>query len=133
MARVYRCPTVAFEHGATSSDCRLGACVDHAHIHVLPANIDMTEALTRRYGPPLSADVTDLARWAQHGYLLFSDTSGVVKIWQPDLVPSQLLRSLAWQLTHGTEVVDWRDDPNLGSVRQTLDDLEPVLESIGPL
>jgi hypothetical protein len=107
--------------------------VDHAHIHVLPANIDMTEALTRRYGPPLSADVTDLARWAQHGYLLFSDTSGVVKIWQPDLVPSQLLRSLAWQLTHGTEVVDWRDDPNLGSVRQTLDDLEPVLESIGPL
>jgi diadenosine tetraphosphate (Ap4A) HIT family hydrolase len=31
---------VVFEHGSTSSTANAGGCIDHAHIHYVPADID---------------------------------------------------------------------------------------------
>jgi ATP adenylyltransferase len=124
LARRYSAEVMLFEHGAVSEECPIGACLEHAHIHLVPLSTDLSDPLTRRYGVPTAASVADLRNpaLAGHGYLWVHDSVRGGRYWTAEIVPSQLLRQLVAGALNMHERADWRTNPGLELVRQTLGD-----------
>ncbi len=87
-----------FEHGA-ASDQSGGACIAHAHVHVLPVAATGLVAVMRRDGLELTA-LSDITSWSEiagtaRPYLLCSDGEHSLVAFPPASVRRQYLRSAA--------------------------------------
>jgi diadenosine tetraphosphate (Ap4A) HIT family hydrolase len=87
-----------FEHGSTADETG-GACIAHAHVHVLPVEAAQVVALMRRDGLELLDNVawSEIAR-ARRPYLLCSDGDRSVVAFPPARTRHQYLRSAAGQV-----------------------------------
>lgn len=103
------------EHGAGAS-CDLGAaCVDHAHIHLIPMG-SRTTAVKERYcnrgGRPMTTS-------GLNGFRTFTDTSYVAlsiapnqyEFWPADRFPRQFVRQVCADLLGLSEFYNWRTHP----------------------
>lgn len=86
-----------FEHGSTSDPG--GACIVHAHIHVLPVSVTGLAAVMRRDEMELTA-LGDITSWTEisktpHPYLLCSDGERSLVTFPAVPVRRQYLRSAA--------------------------------------
>jgi len=114
---------MAFEHGCAEGGKRGGACVDHAHVHLLPAGCALAQRLEAIGRPGVIADLTELAQWHADGeaYLFYESRDRVKRVWSVGAIPSQLLRMLiAGELGVGDRW-DWRADFGIGTFRSTIE------------
>lgn len=116
--RQYGVMPVVFEHGP-SGEGRLAGCgVDHAHVHVVPIDMDLRPAVAALGGPPLSGWTTmsgQPQRDGQKDYLWLIDATGSW-VWHSTAIGSQIVRrAIANQL--GDETWDWKQDLREGTVR----------------
>jgi diadenosine tetraphosphate (Ap4A) HIT family hydrolase len=138
IGEIYGQPTVVFEHGPGVLECHFGCGVSHAHLHVVPGQVDLMPWL-RRHGMVWRhcASVVDAVTTsaAKDGYLLYSDERGTWLHEVNSALPSQYLRrALAAVLGLGEEW-DWRRSPHPERVAKVLTafGVQPVsrAESVG--
>jgi diadenosine tetraphosphate (Ap4A) HIT family hydrolase len=107
-------PISIMEHGAISRCQRGGACIDHAHLHLMPLTTDLYPMLSTRFSFDELGSISELRRFkdTQIPYLYFQREGfrgHGVKLAQD--VPSQLLRRVACQALGEPELWDWRVKP----------------------
>ncbi len=113
------------EHGESDSGVlQSGACIEHAHLHVVPADrSDVRRVLYRFDDWTLSGDSIDsllfAAPEAYHlvGFQSVDHSYAVRSITGP--CPSQLLRRLAADALGCSGRWNWRTNPDMEEVRQT--------------
>lgn len=107
-------PITIMEHGAINRCQRGGACIDHAHLHLLPLAADLYPILSERCAFGDLGSISELRRFkdAQIPYLYYQREklrSHAVGLSQD--VPSQMLRRIACQALGTPELWDWRKKP----------------------
>ncbi|MGA9643388.1 MAG: hypothetical protein WBQ72_18460 [Terriglobales bacterium] len=111
---ICRDPITIMEHGAINRCQRGGACIDHAHLHLMPLAEDLYPILSRRFSFDELGSISELQRFKdeQTSYLYYQREgvlSHAVRLTQD--VPSQLLRRIACQSLGTPELWDWRATP----------------------
>ncbi|HYA23813.1 MAG TPA: hypothetical protein VEF05_06610 [Terriglobales bacterium] len=107
-------PITMLEHGAINRCQRGGACIDHAHLHLMPLAVDLYPILSERFSFGELGSLSELPRLKdeQIPYLYYHREglrSHAVQLSQD--VPSQLLRRIACHALGTPELWDWRDTP----------------------
>ena len=107
-------PITIMEHGAINRCHRGGACIDHAHLHLIPLAADLYPTLSERFPFGELGSISELRRFkdAQLPYLYYQREGlrghGVEL---SEDVPSQLLRRIVCQALGTPDLWDWRDRP----------------------
>jgi diadenosine tetraphosphate (Ap4A) HIT family hydrolase len=100
----------SFEHGAVCPTSRAGACIDHAHIHLLPNGSDLTPKLAALESKSISS-LGEL-RWfdsRRKSYIYYESRPGVRRVYSCDeRVPSQFMRRLLCEHLGMDRDWDWR-------------------------
>ena len=102
------------EHGALSRCRRGGACIDHAHLHLMPLAADLYPVLNERFSFRELRSMSEVRRFkdAQVPYLYYQKegfrSHGVGL---SEDVPSQALRRVACEALGTPELWDWRSTP----------------------
>ena len=128
LSRLYKSPCALFEHGTDSALPNLsGACIDHAHLHVLPCKEDFAAYVRGEFQNWLS----DAPLHALHdrglmgSYLLVGSTLEKPRFWFhkcSEPTPSQCLRMFGARLIGTKGSWNWRDNPNGPDFIQTISD-----------
>ena len=102
----YQRPPLFFEHGPARSK-EVGACIDHAHLHCLPASLSLRRSIECYFGPGQRASIDTLRRLYGSGqsYLYIQEDPYEGRVYLADNTPSQFFRQIiALEFRHRT----WR-------------------------
>lgn len=114
-------PITILEHGAINRPQRAGACIDHAHLHLMPLPVDIYARLQEKFPFTQLGSMGEVGRF-KHGpvsYLYYqSEEVGSSCVKLTEHVPSQLLRRVACQALGKPELWDWREKPLRESLQQ---------------
>jgi ATP adenylyltransferase len=114
-------PVHRFEHGSSTRGERVACSVEHAHLHLVPARVDIRSQLGgigewRDVGPSL-AEVRAASEGAE--YLLYESPCGERSLTTTSAgFPSQLLRRILAQAI-GVEEWNWRRDRAVSNMLAT--------------
>jgi diadenosine tetraphosphate (Ap4A) HIT family hydrolase len=107
-------PITIMEHGALNRCQRAGACIDHAHLHLMPLAADLYPVLSERFSFGELGSISEVRRFkdAQVPYLYYQ-REGLRShgVGLSQAVPSQMLRQIACQALGTPELWDWRNRP----------------------
>jgi diadenosine tetraphosphate (Ap4A) HIT family hydrolase len=107
-------PITIMEHGALNRCQRAGACIDHAHLHLMPLAADLYPDLSERFSFGELGSISEVRRFkdAQVPYLYYQ-REGLRShgVGLSQAVPSQMLRQIACQALGTPELWDWRNRP----------------------
>jgi len=96
LSSVYTTP-IFFEHGPASVSKRGGCCIEHAHMHAAPVQVDLLQSISNHFqGRRLYSfyELKDLGEQKQP-YLFYENVKGERFIFVvPPRIPSQFLRRL---------------------------------------
>jgi len=115
-------PSVVFEHGSAGAGRLAGCGVDHAHVHVVPIDLDLRESIF------LLGDPFNRLEWEARSepsgddrrtdYIWLHDLTGGW-IARADVLPSQVVRRAIAKVI-GVEIWDWKADPQQSNFDETL-------------
>lgn len=110
-----------WEHGGNDRDERTSACIEHAHVHVLPGTVPLTIAATGlvRYGD-VDSWWYDAERWRGRPYVMYAYSDGSCVVGQDPGIPQYFRRQVAYFIRRDDEW-DYAACPNYGVVAQTID------------
>lgn len=112
-----------FEHGRSGACLPLGSGEDlcyHAHLHLLPATVDLAGAISADFPALVFADWTSVRnQYALTGspYLLAEQEAGIAYAEVPDRIRSRYLRRAAAAALGTPELEDWVAFPSYSIVR----------------
>lgn len=124
----YQSPITVFEHGI------VGQTIKHSHLHLFPAELDLTERIITDF--PTSqiqivnnfAELQVLYQARQEPYLLWSTLYGKYLVcWNPP-APAQYLRTISAELLGVPERGNWKNmDPEMDKalIEETMERLVP--------
>ena len=124
LQRIYG-PVAAFEHGPAAEQRTVGCGVDHAHMHIVPVDFDLSVAVAP-YLPPGStwseATVTDCRIAVQEGddYLYLEQPLGRPRIVRHGNLGSQLFRRAIASHLGVPDDFNWRNNPQIENVDKTI-------------
>jgi len=101
---------LVFEHGPAPDWSKGVCCVDHAHLNIFPAAVQVHPHLARRMNLSLGS-LSELAklRRAEFGYLFVQDNDGARRAYDGRDVPTQLVRRIITAELGRPERWHWRD------------------------
>ncbi|MES9948583.1 MAG: HIT domain-containing protein [Candidatus Thiodiazotropha sp.] len=107
-----------FEHGTKPGSVSSAACISHAHIHVLPARINVTKHLSQFSQKPITFHDTreqDLLNDINADYLYYEDSSGMACLIRNFLkpLPRQFIRRIVVQEIGISASWNWRESISL--------------------
>jgi diadenosine tetraphosphate (Ap4A) HIT family hydrolase len=114
-------PTHVFEHGSPHDGSRIACSIEHAHVHVLPADIDVRERVATLAEWIAVKDGLESLRAAVGNaeYLFYEAPTGERAIATTTTgLPSQLLRRVFAEAL-GLEEWNWRIQPAVERMRRT--------------
>jgi diadenosine tetraphosphate (Ap4A) HIT family hydrolase len=116
-------PTVIFEHGPAAFGRTAGCGVDHAHLHIVPTNVDLISEATMLF-PELqfaAANDEDVRQAHERGndYLYLRDQGGNAWFAEAASLPSQVFRRCIASAI-GLANWDWKADSRPEVSRKTL-------------
>lgn len=98
-----------FEHGSVSGKMKVGACIEHAHIHLIPAYVSVTDSLSDYTNAPLQCSqisMPEVFTGVKASYLYYEDQNGygciIENPRQP--VPQQIIRRI---VAKKYKIADW--------------------------
>jgi ATP adenylyltransferase len=113
-------PVHRFEHGADTAATRVPCTIQHAHLHLLPAEADIRAHLDADWH---RLDPSRLGRAAGSGeYLYYQVPAGAAWLARGEPFPSQYLRKVFAEAL-GVPEWNWRRDHRKAVVRETYDRL----------
>jgi ATP adenylyltransferase len=116
----------SFEHGCIEGVGRAGACIDHAHLHLLPLEQNLRPEIDKRFGPGIPVgQFADLRQFLfrRTPYLYYQDSSGSARAYQASIAPTQFFRQLVSTAVADSSPWDWKADLRVPVVRQTYERL----------
>jgi diadenosine tetraphosphate (Ap4A) HIT family hydrolase len=113
---------LTFEHGPMSETERGGCCVDHAHFHVVPTNVDLLASLQSRFQGHHILELTDVKQQLNKRvpYLYYETQAGVAYIFDAPVVESQFLRRQLAKEVGVPDEWDWAVYPGVDRIKSTL-------------
>ncbi|MGO8701507.1 MAG: non-canonical purine NTP pyrophosphatase [Limisphaerales bacterium] len=101
---------VVFEHGPAPEWGKGVCCVDHAHLNIFPAAVEVHSHLAGRMHLAIGSlsELTKLRR-AEFGYLFVQENNGVRRAYDGREVPTQLVRRILTAQMGFPERWHWRD------------------------
>lgn len=111
---------LVFEHGPAPQWGKGVCCVDHAHLNVFPAVVQVYPHLAERMSFPIGA-LSELSqlRHAEFGYLLVQENDGTRLAYDGKDVPTQLVRRIICDAIGLPERWHWRDYPGASELVAT--------------
>lgn len=99
---------IAFEHGSCSS-AQAGACIDHAHLHIVPSRIDVIGLLRARFKMRRIDTLRVLSDYASSStpYLFYRDMRQRMWVAEARGMQSQYMRRLLAERCGVPEKFDW--------------------------
>jgi diadenosine tetraphosphate (Ap4A) HIT family hydrolase len=123
-------PPTLFEHGSClRKDTRRSACLDHAHVHVLPGTYDLNSQLVDAIGE--TAHLSDATALECSGYLFLQEPMAR-PIYSPDPGVSQFFRRHIARTLGIADAWDYLLFPRMENVSETISQLKGVLQSTYP-
>lgn len=134
VADEYGVQPITFEHGAAGTGRPAGCGIDHAHLHVVPLDMDVRSQLAKVDGDAHAGEWMKISNRPRHldgyDYLWVADATGSW-VRYSDHQPSQVVRrAIAHDL--GQSVWDWKQDLRMDLVDLTVTRLlhnRPLLAS----
>ncbi len=116
----YGVAPLVFEHGPAPEWSKGVCCVDHAHLNVFPATVEVHARLLPRMNLTIEhlADLRRL-RAAEFGYLFVQENDGTRRAYDGEHVPTQLVRRIITSSLGLAERWHWRDYPGLEELLAT--------------
>ncbi len=118
--RHFGSPLVFFESGAGRLSSHAGGCIIHAHIHCLLESEEFQRRLMDEVVfsaiPAMDYSCID----GDHGYLWFKDSSGMTRVCNRPMLPSQFMRYLYALCGKNSLMWNWRRHMNFGGIREVL-------------
>jgi len=118
-------PSVILEHGTSSLE-PVADHVTHAHLHIVPADIDIRDSLVN-FNTTTIASLSDLSRWAarDEGYVYFESCSGerIVADQIVDIPRLFIRREIAKRVGLADPLWDWRRHLLSDNLRSTVETL----------
>jgi inosine/xanthosine triphosphate pyrophosphatase family protein/diadenosine tetraphosphate (Ap4A) HIT family hydrolase len=101
---------LVFEHGPAPDWSKGVCCVDHAHLNIFPAPVQIHPHLAARMNLPLRSlsEIAKLRR-AEFGYLFIQENDGARRAYDGRDVPTQLVRRIITSELGLPERWHWRD------------------------
>jgi len=122
---------ICYEHGAVSAEHRGGACIDHAHLNIIPGCIGFRDLIARDYEEVPINGLRDLSRFSsqQLPYLYVEDVNGLQYAYKiPYQIPSQYLRQVWARALKRSEEWDWALYGNYELMHETYNLLKDVFD-----
>jgi diadenosine tetraphosphate (Ap4A) HIT family hydrolase len=111
---------ILFEHGMASCERKAGGCIDHAHLHILPADVELNRFLSGQFPSQRLTEFSELSRWRQRPYLL-AQSRGLATVYDvPDNLASQFLRRHIASELHLEDRWDWGAYLGIAEIENTL-------------
>lgn len=113
-----------FEHGPAKEGLEVGCTVDHAHLHLVPTEVDLASGASEelaelRWLPAVSMHALKTCHEAGKSYLMVEQPPRVLRIATHDELPSQLFRKVLAKAEGCPDKYDWRVHPNPDLVYDT--------------
>lgn len=121
--RIYKTSVLAFEHGAINSHNIGGCCVDHAHLHILPAKEDVLKEIKNNgFHVELINSIIEIKQRVleKQAYLFYQDTQERYYVTPAEIVPSQYLRKMIAHSLGLLNAWDWRLHSGVKNILSTL-------------
>lgn len=114
--------SILFEHGSIPACRASGACVDHAHLHIVPSNINIDNNL-KKYDVNI-CKIENLKylteKFANYPYLYYQNIYNEEYLVKSDCVPSQFFRQVLCSAFDMLEHWDWRKNYEVDNIKETL-------------
>ncbi|HEU5059605.1 MAG TPA: diguanylate cyclase [Kofleriaceae bacterium] len=137
LMHLYGGDVLVYEHGQVSPENQCGACVDHAHLHLVPISSPVDERVRRRLSEAHTAqeialfeELPALAARGE-GYLLLQDARGRRTYYDAPTVPSQYLRKLTCEAMGLDHRWDWRANVEQDTPDGTVTLVREVMSKLG--
>ena len=120
LAERYRCRPLVFEHAPAAPGDKGTCCVDHAHLNVFPAAVDVHAHLRRFPHAEIDSMSNLAASWFRsRPYLLLQTNEGRRFVYDAGVVPSQYVRRIVTSELGMPERWHWREYPGLVELKRT--------------
>lgn len=133
IAKIYEKKTLVFEHGGRSDCNTIGACVEHAHVHIVPIKDSIKSELL--HYPMQLHEIGSVRRLYEYGersesYLFYQDIDGINYIIESEIIPSQFMRQVTSHKLGVGDRWDWKLHHEVPNIIATLENIKPeVFES----
>ena len=132
LSSVYGCCS-AFEHGCVEGAGKAGACVDHAHLHLLPIGKNLKSEIQAKFGRGIDIhSLSELRQFVQREipYIYYEAPEGEARAYDAFLAPSQYFRQLVFAADPQVGNWDWKQDLRTSTVKVTYDALRGAFSEI---
>lgn len=126
LSKRYRNP-IFLEHGGTSiePEDRCGSCIDHAHLHAFPVEVDLLPRISRdlEAKPETITHMSDLRHYfeSRTGYLFYESKGGEMYVFRPrKMLQGQYLRRILSEELKMPDKWNWRTNPEEEKFQSTL-------------
>ena len=134
LAEHYGCRPLLFEHSPAAPGDKGTCCVDHAHLNVFPARVNV-HAHLRKFPHAEIGSMSDLsASWFRdRPYLFLQTNEGRRFVYDVGIVPSQYVRRIVTSELGMPERWHWREYLGLDELKRTLAELSGWSRSCAPV
>ncbi|MDT4328800.1 HIT family protein [Methylomonas sp. MED-D] len=126
LSEIYGKKIILMEHGTLFDRCYSGACVSHAHFHLMPSEISLLDFVQFNR---IKVDIDKLNReQIKIDYLLYSDDCDSFFYSEADSIISQYFRKEIFERMNLTGYWNWVIDQRINEMMQTIVDIQKYLE-----
>ena len=113
---------IIFEHGVINSEATGGGCIDHAHLHFFPSNVDLFGYLSSEFTYLPIEHIRDLNVFCakQQPYLYYEKNGYAYAFLVNKTIPSQFLRRIIMEREGMEGQWDWSVYPGKNDVIKTV-------------
>lgn len=130
--KIYQKSCIFFEHGAVGKtfEKRAGCCTDHAHLHVIPVELDLLEDIRKNYKELKINSIEELSKNYQKKipYLFYEDNNKDMYVFDAPSVVPQYFRMLLAKKLKVEEKWDWRTYYGKEEMSRTIKRLTKIIE-----
>ncbi len=121
----YGCCPLFFEHAPLTAEEKGTCCVNHAHLNVFPANVDVHEQL-RKFPHEQIGQMREMADMPgrHRGYLFLQDNQRRRFVYHVGIVPSQYVRRIVTAQLGMPERWHWRQYLGIDELKRTMQALQ---------
>lgn len=119
-----------FEHGPVSRSKRGGCCIEHAHIHAVPVQMDILNDIADKFQFKKITNYDGLTKQFSKGipYLFLEENSDRYVFEIPDIIPSQYIRKIIAHKIEKPDRWDWHSCLGLEEMSRTIKKLSGKFE-----
>ena len=120
--KIYKTPPIAMEHGVINELTSTGACVDHAHIHIMPLKFDLVGSVNKRKKKINLSELLD-EKDRDGDYLIYTNDLKEYYVSDLGVLPSQYLRKLIFDRCGLYGSWNWKEDNRAEIILKTVNDI----------